>query len=47
MEPSFNQVFYNMNLFLDNHYKEKIAKAKLKFEQEKENEKGLNKKNKV
>lgn len=45
MEATFNQAFYNAHLFLENHHKEKIAKAKQKFQQEKENEKGLNKKN--
>jgi hypothetical protein len=45
METQFNQAFYNAHLFLENYHKEKIAKAKLKFQQEKENEKRLSKKN--
>jgi hypothetical protein len=45
MESTFNQIFYNVNLFLENNHKEKIARAKLKFQQEKENEKRLSKKN--
>lgn len=45
MEATFNQAFYNAHLFLENHHKEKIARAKQKFQQEKENEKRLNKKN--
>lgn len=46
METTFNETFNAINLFLDNHHKEKIARAKLKFQQEKENEKGFNKKDK-
>lgn len=45
MENTHNQAFYSAYLFLENHHKEKIAKAKQKFQQEKENEKRLNKKN--
>jgi hypothetical protein len=45
METTFNQAFYNAHLFLENNHKEKIARAKLKFQLEKENEKRLSKKN--
>ena len=44
MQPTFNQVYQSVNAFLENNHKEKIERAKLKFQREKENEKRFNKK---
>lgn len=45
MQHTYNQMHEIINAYLDNNHKEKIEKAKLKFKQEKENEKRLDKKN--
>jgi len=44
MEHTYNQMHQYINNFLVNNQKEKIEKAKQKFQQEKDNEKGFNKK---
>ena len=44
MEQTYNQMHERINNFLINNQREKIEKAKLKFQQEKQNEKGFNKK---
>ena len=44
MEQTYNQMHERINNFLINNQREKIEKAKLKFQQEKQNETGFNKK---
>lgn len=44
MQQTYNQMHERINAYLNNNHREKIEKAKLKFKQEKENEKRLDKK---
>jgi len=44
MKPTYNQMHEFINAYLENNCKEKIERAKQKFQKEKEHEKGFNKK---